>query len=149
MLASPSLRRQRGQKRRFGYFRTGKAQDKDISPSPSVGATLFRESERFVADDGRGEMRGEGKRVWECDATRGEVISPVACAVPVDSHRHPVALPPGSACVLEPGNSRSGRRCALYSHSIISLLSFFLLDFEGPPTAAIRALKRRPQRRPT
>ena len=82
--------------------------------------------------------------MWECDATRGEVISPVACAVAVDSHRHPVALPPGSACVLEPGNSRSGRRCALYSHLIISLLSFFLLDFEGPPTAAIRVEEETP-----
>ena len=86
--------------------------------------------------------------MWECDATRGEVISPVACAVAVDSHRHPVALPLGSACVLEPGNSRSGRRCALYSHLIISLLSFFLLDFEGPPTAAIR-VEEETQRRPT
>ena len=64
-------RKQRRRKRRFWRFPTGKVQDRVFSASPSLGDVLPRSSERFVADDGRGEMRGKGKQVWECDATRG------------------------------------------------------------------------------
>ena len=81
-------RRQRARKRRFRWFSSEKAQDKDLPSSSSLGEPLPRSSEHFAVDDGRGEMRGDGDDLWECDGTRGEVISPGRDGVALDSHLH-------------------------------------------------------------
>ena len=129
-------RKQRDRRRRFWRLPTGKVQDRVFPASPRLGDVLPRSSERFVADDGRGEMRGRGKRWWECDdATR--VISPSRSAwrlLPTTITPASPAAAHLSLAIPEPGKPRSGcgsiGGATLTSNYLLSLHFIFSSVFD-------------------